>query len=536
LIDAYQQDPLPDSLTTIPMDKTNCPLDGAHRLAILAAKGLDVTILTLGKRFPLTYYAFASSFFVKKGMPDLYTDYVALEYARNSCDSYMICLFPSSVTNWENIDNLIRNHVGVFYEKQFYLNSFGKLNFVINLYRNEPWLGDKINDYEGARYKMRECFRVDGNIKVYLVNSENLELVKKIKQDIRDLCSIGNHSVHSTDFRTSSIELAAMSFNNNTVDFLNSVEPTGFGNFRLQFCSYKKYIEDNNLDAANFCIDGSAILAACNLRDCYDLDFLFSGSEETLIGLPDKVDCHNKYMIDCGFDTLLELKINEIISNPRHHFYFEGYKVMNPAYILKIKEFRNEPKDIIDVEYLKSHIDRIGFARDLNSTQKVAPDWYGNFDTLLKDKISNNCVPPVYLNARFYMSERLHNLLAYWRKFVYPKEFRFDPKHYFYMFELFQELDFKSEGSFWLWRETTLGLKNVTQDSDAFLFQRICFTKYLLLNNDNVQKCLLEFDLTFRDFISTIENPELMPFDSTPRVSVKLPDLKQFVASFKFDQ
>lgn len=535
LIDAYNVDNIAPSLFTIPIDSTNCPLDGAHRLAILAAKELFVTCVTLGKRFPLTSYAFNYSFFVKKGMPRIYTDFIALKYAQYSQNANMICLFPSSFEHWPQLDKLIKEKVGVFYQKEIYLTPLGKLNITINLYRSDPWLGNILNNYEGANYKMTNCFSQEGPLMVYLIAADSIEFVKKLKEDIRTICKIGNHSVHTTDSLIKTNELATIVFSDYSINFLNCVRVNSFTNFNILFKSYKTYIADKNLDANSFCIDGSAILSICNLRDCYDLDFLYSGDELSLVDLPQNVDCHNQYLIDCGYLRLLGMSIDEIVHNPRHHFYYEGLKVMIPSHLLQIKECRNEIKDQVDVELLKAYNIEIENVLPLNSIKdRVSIDWYNNFDRLMKSKTLTSNIPRLFLNARFSISPLVDKLIILWKKFINAEHFIFDSNNYFYIFEFYQELDFNYEYFFLEWSQNIMKEIDPIITEDAFVFQRICFTRYFDGSRIIEFEQLANFITLYHSFITELQVNDSKLFDNIEISSFDRHDLSRFSKGYNF--
>lgn len=481
LIELFSKKNIPKSLITIPIDKTFCPIDGAHRLAIASVKKMSVNSVLLDKKFPLTWYAFDYLFFRSKGMPTEMMDYVALEYAKRFSKSYTICLFPACKDRYDEIDSLIRDRVSVYYDKDFYLNVTGQLNFMLTLYRKEDWLGNFDNCFKGARWKAGQCFSKEGFVRVYLVVSESLEEIISLKKDIRTLCGIGNHSVHSTDTYDTTCELSSIAFNQNTVDFINTAQVTRFPNFLHQISLYRQYIQLSNISPDNFCIDGSAILAVCNLRDCYDLDFLFNGNERSLTSLPQRVDCHNRYMVECGFDRLLNLTISDIITSPELYFYYDGYKVMIPELIDVIKKHRGEPKDLRDVELLAIYIANKN--ENKNPERSIIdPDWYSNLDTLLRRKIIDFNLKNISLNARLFIPHAYQNIITEWAE---SYNIPFSISDFFYTFEAFQGLKPADEKYFWIfWGE--LLQRVIVNDKTALLFTaRICYclaaTNFLLM-------------------------------------------------------
>ncbi len=105
-----------------------------------------------------------------------------------------------------------------------------------------------------------------------------------------------------------------------------------------------------------FCIDGSAVLSLLGLRECRDLDFIYSGDPKLLPQLSKKtIDCHNES------EKYHSYNITEIIGDPRLHCWYMGIKFCTPEVIYQLKKNRNEAKDRYDIALLKSVISKPGF-------------------------------------------------------------------------------------------------------------------------------------------------------------------------------
>ncbi len=479
LINLLNEDQSIRKSTIIPVSINKSPLDGAHRLAILAANNSKVNTITLQHKFPLTCYDFNYTFFKKKGMPDKYMDYIALEYAKLNPKSYIFCIFPSSTEKWNEVEIILKNNSCIFYDKEVWFSEIGKLNFIINLYRNEKWLGDNNNGFEGAHYKMKECFGNSNSAKIYLIHSEQLSDTVKLKQEIRDLCGIGNHSVHSTDQKKTTVELASIVFSENTLNYINVIEQGWvFSNFSNLFQQYKKYVLFSRINTDNFCIEGSAILAALNLRDCYDLDFFYLGNEEELPLFPSKIDCHNNYYNhEMRYDKIFNLEIVDILTNPELHFYIEGYKVMQPKLIRKFKKYRNEPKDVTDVMLIDRYLGKVNFfLLPKPNEKKVDPSWYSKFDNLLQKHQKKGIIPPISPNALLSLSGSTINAYLDWSNINQPPiNIKFDPGHVFFTFELFQTINMCLLDDFFLLAEEILSDYYGNSKSDYFYFIKLCF-------------------------------------------------------------
>lgn len=112
----------------------------------------------------------------------------------------MLILFPICSSKWEYIEKLIKKELFVIEKKEVDLSDSMKFNLIYDLYQGEDWLGDISNNWEGIYYKMNSCFKEETKtVKFFYVFSNDKE-IKKIKEEIRNICQCGKHSIHSTDY------------------------------------------------------------------------------------------------------------------------------------------------------------------------------------------------------------------------------------------------------------------------------------------------------------------------------------------------
>ena len=88
---------------------------------------------------------------------------------------------------------------------------------------------------------------------------------------------------------------------------------------------------------------GSSILDISGLRSANDIDFIARNKKL----IPD-VQTHNKYYY------LYEQPIFDLLDDSDSYFNLFGVKVMDGKYIIKFKDKRNEKKDKLDIQLLKS--------------------------------------------------------------------------------------------------------------------------------------------------------------------------------------
>ena len=162
-----------------------------------------------------------------------------------------------------------------------------------------------------------------------LLDAKNLETVKEMKNKIRALFKVGNHSVHINDTHEDTIRIAKTVFNTNSIHFLNHRRSVSFPNYETLMAKMKP--NDNEI------ITGSTVLSLYGLRDCKDIDKIYYNNPPA--------DSHNQYL-----KNLYKLSLDDIINNPINHLYYNGFKYVSLDVIKNMKKTRNEPKDVIDVK------------------------------------------------------------------------------------------------------------------------------------------------------------------------------------------
>ena len=139
-----------------------------------------------------------------------------------------------------------------------------------------------------------------------------------------------------------------MLFNDNSIHHLNNTPTVNYSKFESCVRRFKSFIENNNLDIDDYCIAGSSPLSVYGLREGEDLDYIHLNPTK-IQDEQDLIHSHNEYGKE-----LYEPNYDEIILNPDNHFYSMGVKFATLDVIKKMKEKRNEPKDVTDIELINT--------------------------------------------------------------------------------------------------------------------------------------------------------------------------------------
>ena len=322
-------------------------INGAHRIASSIFLGTNIhtqpSDISQGQLDCSYRYFINKKDFVSSGLDRVYLDEMALEFCRVKENLYTISLFPSHRQPIDNISNFIHQNFEVIYSKRLKLQSRGQLNYIHNLYYGEAWIGSKQNGYPGAIEKSKRCFTRGDDVTILLIESNDHDSLLSLKKQIRSMCNVGKHSVHINDTQEETWRIASSVFNSNSIHFLNNSRFINTPLFDVFINQYSEIIKQRK-DYHDFCVDSSAVLSAYGLRDCRDLDFLHLNN---INNLSPAIECHNNH------SHYYSVSKNNIICDPRAHFYIHGIKMANIEIIKDMKISRNEKKDKVDVKLIE---------------------------------------------------------------------------------------------------------------------------------------------------------------------------------------
>ena len=175
-------------------------------------------------------------------------------------------------------------------------------------------------------------------------------------------------------------------YNANSVHFLNFAEPYKYSSIYKKSLELKDAIVQRGYELKRFIIDSSAVLEVCGLREARDVDFLTDYLDVSFDTIDD-VDNHESQMKYYG------VEIQNLLYNPEHYFCFNGMKYLSVSRLQEMKECRNEPKDIADVELCRKFLAyekkiplnfRIGSKEKVLKYQKQYAD-YGHGSYTIED-------------------------------------------------------------------------------------------------------------------------------------------------------
>tara|TARA_Y100001938_G_scaffold151012_1_gene245087 strand:- start:2953 stop:4203 length:1251 start_codon:yes stop_codon:yes gene_type:complete len=344
ILDSISSDGFDSSKGTLPVYE-NFLINGSHRLtaSILYNKEVE-THEALENEGQLDC---SSSMFASKGMTTFNLDAMATEYVRLVPNTLVVTLFPSATHDSDKIQSawqLLNKTSDVVYVKSFDWKNNAPLNLIRQIYLGEEWGLGWSHNFAGFARKAELCFTTSAPVLSFLiVPHESVDIVQ-LKESIRTIFGIGKHSCHINDTHEETMRIARLYYNENSIHHMNNARHVHYNSFQCMFDYYKNYIRDNNLDPENYCVTASSVLSLYGLREGEDLDYLHRD-----------LGVHGHYMIHSHNEELSKYTMgkDEILFNPKNHFWYDGVKVASLGVIRELKEKRNEPKDVVDIQLIK---------------------------------------------------------------------------------------------------------------------------------------------------------------------------------------
>lgn len=333
-----------------PIDRECCLIDGSHRATakIFLEQEIEAIEVDIVSNCDASYNFFKQKQKNQPAVDAIVLDEAVINYVKLKKNIVVALVFPS-VKNKNKAKDYIKSKAKVVCEKDIFLTKNAAGVLLRQVYLGHSWIEFNKNS-NSLQSKIDACFPADGKLTAIVIEGLEPENIRITKNNIREMYNNGNNSIHFTDGYDEALRLTKILFNKNSLEILDNIKldkvPKDFHNKIFKF---RDYIESNGLDEYDFCIDSSAILTLLGIRNCRDIDFLYSGNINQLPPRPNKVECHNE------MTEFYTRKHEDIIYDPRLHFYYMGLKFCHPKLVYLMKLNRSESKDKVDTIYMDKY-------------------------------------------------------------------------------------------------------------------------------------------------------------------------------------
>lgn len=383
----------------VPVAQNGFPINGAHRIAAAAAAKVRVKVYAIpdeastlyrlsktGKPIGPSGHAqlYDSRYFVDKGLPRKYSDWVAHRAIRANAALHVVHLWPRAVAKGVTLKREVERIVasqcaidgGILYQKEVNLTSKGLNIYLKHAYGDVAWLQPERYWGDGAP------------LAVYVVRSDRARM-GACRESVRKLYALPRQlykaSVHVTDYQTEAIMASQMLLNDNSVAYMNhplvdwttcngvasahaaSLRATGAAPQAVLSTHNRQQSRPIYLLPESAAVDTGTAMAILGLRPFTDVDLVWSSPLE--LGNRLVSTCKHRRGSRCNHTygthnpptvwwTYHNLSAPaELIHNPELHGFCSGLKFVAPAQLLRYKRLRfkrrGQAKDRIDTELLE---------------------------------------------------------------------------------------------------------------------------------------------------------------------------------------
>lgn len=241
MIEDIKHNGIDPARSVIPVNEDYELLDGSHRAAIAIYYHISVPVIKISTDFK----GYGYSFFAKNGLEQRYIDFMVSQYMKYRQDIYTVFCWPRAEdpAGLKQAESLICSRSNVVYKKELYLNYNGLKQLMIHLYHEQGWCGNPENQFSGIDSKAEPCYKSGKPAHVYIIEGISFDQVLLLKQDIRDIFKVENHSIHITDNAEESFEAAKLILNDNSLFYLNYGNPFKYKALFIDLDEFRKYEE-----------------------------------------------------------------------------------------------------------------------------------------------------------------------------------------------------------------------------------------------------------------------------------------------------
>ena len=212
IIDEFKENGLNQTPSSVSIGKNNEILTGAHWGACALYFDKPIEVL----KYPALSANYGFDFFRERFFQEPYLDFIIKEYLYLKKEGFVLFSWPRIGVdeNMPYIENILNQDGSrVLYQKKLHLDKRGLWNLMINIYKDEHWVGYKGNDFKWMTYNRDRYYEKDGFIGVFVITCPSLKIVESKKAIIRTFFKINNASLHSMDTYEASMEILELVLN-----------------------------------------------------------------------------------------------------------------------------------------------------------------------------------------------------------------------------------------------------------------------------------------------------------------------------------
>ena len=339
LIHSISTDGFNAKKSVVPVKNGNI-MNGAHRTAICIDTQIKMSIANEKN----AHYLITAEEFCKKDILSETYDSMLLEYIRRKTHTRIAVLFPMAFEQMDACMDYIKQNSQYLGHKDIPLSSHGVLNLLHILYEGETWLQVGNGVCAGVIQHLNHRWKKGKPIRlVFMDFADTMDIISKtthIKQHIRNIFNKGNYPININDTYAETLSIATQVLHKNSLHMLDKVNTYKYAKTINMIRQIKHTLPPSYWE--HFVIDSGGAISICGLRQTHDIDYLAS---DTINDLDTLEFCDRHDYKSAPYN----IKIQEIIWNPKYHFYMFGLKFIDLGLLKHMKQNRNETKDKMDI-------------------------------------------------------------------------------------------------------------------------------------------------------------------------------------------
>jgi len=318
-------------ISSVPLSNGHSVVNGAHRVA--ASIYLNKKVFCTNTSNPISIYNY--KYFRDRGLDNQILEFGVLKYIEIKSNVFLALIWPSA----NKKINYLQSFSNVIYEKKFKLNQNGAHNFLAQVYKEQKWIGGFENGYGGSYVKLSQSFKNFSPVHAIFFHHDSIKEVNEIKSDLRKKFKIKKASIHITDNDNETLDLAKYILNKNSIHFLNNAKPYLYKSLFNKLKSFKKNLKYSKININDVVIDDEGVLAIYGIRDFKNFTYFKKND-----------------IIEENDNRAYNQNPNDLIFNPKLHFYFNDFKFTSLNEIKKMKENRQLSHDSNDIKIIQKKI------------------------------------------------------------------------------------------------------------------------------------------------------------------------------------
>ena len=324
-----------DDKSIVPVSRDQIPINGSHRIAVAILLGYKIPTVQLD----LNGTIYGINYFRSRQLNDVVIS-TALNNIISHNDALRVgILWPASADKEGFIRTSIKHH---FESQEIDLDMNSILNLLTVIYKHEDWMRDSVENSKIDIYnKCFECLGDRRQSKAFIIfySEFNQESTLEFKEEIRDIISLGKSSIHMADNADESIEICDLLIGEESRFWLKKVDFQAAKGLLMRESANLRKIQSKL--GLSFLISGSSFVEFLGGRRANDIDFVDLSVERD-------VSCHSTEY------KRFSLPVPDYKFGLSSRFLFYKYQFVDFTRIIALKENRAEPKDILDLEFLRS--------------------------------------------------------------------------------------------------------------------------------------------------------------------------------------